>query len=944
MRKALIVLIVFINTCSLSLYAQKNTDVGINRQTGLPLDPTLRKGVLENGMTYYIKYNNYPEGYANFQIFHAVGALEEEDNQNGLAHFLEHLAFNGLKHFPGKSMLNYMEGIGIKFGANLNAATAQEYTQYMINNAPTSREGIIDTCLVVLHDWSGFILCDQDEIDAERGVIQSERRSRGGSRLRVADAVAPYVYKDSKYAVRNIIGSAEVVDTFKREELMAFYRKWYYPEMQAIAVVGDFDIDLMEKKIKALFSTIPPSPVNIVKPACTLPDNKKMIYKQFCDKEVTSSSVEILFKHPAVEKGERNKEGRYIQSFLINRVVSMMNNRVYDIIKNGDYPVNSVSYGYVSLTQDRDAFSASAEIKRGGDNIKPAAEFLIKESERLRRYGFTATELEREKADALRNIDKMYNERGKQTNGSFTKQYLNNFINNTPVLETKYKCDLLRDVVNSFTLVKANEIVKQLFTQENIISVLVANSEDSCGIPSEEEMSAYIAGMDKLNVSPFVEKELPSSLLEAEPTPGKIVSSKKIKFGAVEWTLSNGAKVFVLPVDTGKEEVQMSACDWGGRSLTSDEEFISSAFLSTVLQSSGAGRFNSTDLSKMTRGKIVYVTPQFSEFDEIFDCATTVSDYETMLEEVYLYFTEPRFDKDAFERDKAKMKQNLTARKDEPFSYLVDTVTYARGNFHKRASNLILNPDDVDKIDLEVIKNLYRKHFDNPADFLWFFTGPLDTVKAKPIIEKYIGGLPDGHHKEKWADVGKRPPVGTLNIDFKKRMETPKATTFIEYTSLNFEYSQRISTLMRILQGILDIRFNELIREDKGGAYSIDTEGSISLLPVPVTRMIVSFTTDQEQMNELRSIVFSELDRLVKEGVDPSDLQKSKEYILKVQKQNLENTMYWHYVLVNYVRNGYDFYTGWEDILNSITAEEIRQVLEKLVNEKNIVSVTMRPE
>ena len=944
MKNKIIVLITLTFVCVSSLYAQTTKQAVINLKAELPVDPSLRKGVLKNGMTYYIKYNNFPKGYANFQIFHAVGALQEENNQNGLAHFLEHLAFNGLKHFPQKSMLNYMESIGVKFGANLNASTSQEYTQYMVNNIPTTREGIIDTSLLVLHDWSGFILCEQQEIDAERGVIQEERRSRSGSQLRVSDAVAPYVYKDSKYALRNVIGSKEVIDTFKREELIAFYKKWYYPEMQAIAIVGDFDIDLMEKKVKALFSTIPSSPVKIVKNSYPLPDNAKLIYKQFCDKEVTGSSVEILFKHPAVARDKKNIGETYVHAFRRHLVTSMMNDRLNNIIKDGDYPANSIDYGYNSLTESRDVFSISADIKRGAENIKPAIEMLFKESEQIKKYGFTQKEFGRIKADALRNIEKTYNERDKQTHGSIINQYLNNFIKNSPVLETTYYCKLLRQAINTFTLDQANKMVKELFTRENIISVIVTNTDESCGIPTEAEMNSYLLGMDKLEVVPFTEKELPTSLLEKEPTPGKIINSKKVKFGATEWTLSNGAKVYVLPTDYKKDEIQMSAYDCGGRSIVSDDDYISSALLSTAITCSGAGKFSATELSKMLNGKIIYITPLFTEFEEIIDCFSAPSDYETMLQVVYLYLTEPRFDAEAIEREKVKMKQNLIARKKEPFSYLMDTVTYARSNFHKRSSNLILNPDDVDKIDLDVIKNLYKTHFNNPADFLWFFTGSIDTTKAKPIIEKYIGGLPDVHHKDKWNDIGKRPPVGVLNVDFKQKMENPKATTFIEYTSQKCEYSYRLSTIMRIIQGILDIRFTQLIREDKGGAYTIDTEGSISMLPVPVMHMIVSFNTKPELMDEFRSIVFTELDRLVKEGIDPTDMQKSKEYIFKVQKQNLVSNNYWHWAMINYIRNGYDSYTGWEDVLNSITPEEIRQVLEKLVKENNVVNVTMRPE
>lgn len=908
----------------------------------LTQDPALRTGVLKNGMTYYIRYNNYPPGYVDFQIFHAVGAMQEEDNQNGLAHFLEHLAFNGLQHFPGKTLMNYMEKIGVKFGANLNAATSLDYTQYMINSVPVSREGILDTCLLVLHDWSGSILCEQDEIDAERGIIQQERRSRGGAPYRISQLVSPAVYKGSKYAVRNVIGSEAVIDTFKREELMTFYKKWYYPQLQAISIVGDVDVDKTEQKVIALFSAIPGPGKPLERERHLIPDNDELIYVACTDKEAVDNSVEIIFKHPAVPDSLNCIDTYYMLGYKKYLVTVLMNNRMNDKFRDGDYCAKSIDFSYSRLGGDKDVFSMSAGAKSGSGNIKKTFEMLLEEGERFVRYGFTPGEIERVKRMALRSIESTLSGKDKRSNNSFTKQHSANFLSGQPVLALEDYCNLLKRTLEEFSLAEANALVKSFFINKNQIAVFTANSAYEKEIPAEQVVKKALNERGLIAVEPFTDTALPASLIQDAPVPGKIISGKNLKYNIREWILSNGAKVYVLPTTLKKDDIQFACFRWGGHSLLSDADFASARLMTSAVTCSGVGDFTATQLKQMLSGKIVYVTPVLGEFYHGLDCATTPADLEAMLQVVYLHFTAPRFDPESFAIYKNKMKENLTVRTSNPFSALMDSVTLIRGNYHPRASNLILNPGEVDQVSLERIKELYPVFFGNPADFKWFITGAVDTVSLRPLLEKYIGSLRGNGGELMWKDVNKRPPQGRYVSDFSKKMETPKSTTFIEYTSLNCGYSYRLSTAMRLIQGILEIRFNELIREEKSGTYSVDIEGSLSRLPVPVMHLIVSFESAPGRMDELRKAVFEEMKKIAEQGVDPKALEKTREYMLKIYKENQLSNNYWQSIMLDYIRNGQDNQDGSLEILNSITAEEIQTIIRQLVNESNVADITMR--
>jgi zinc protease len=933
-----ILALLLITMSGLSTYAQIKPDAA------LPTDPKLRVGKLPNGLTYYIRHNNFPKGLADFQIFHSVGAMQEEDNQNGLAHFLEHQAFKGLAHFPGKSMTNYMEKIGVKFGENLNAATTTDYTRYMINQVPISRQGIIDTCLLVLSDWSGSITANPEAVDSERGVIKEEWRMRGGVDYRINQGLSPYFFKGSKYAIRSVIGDMKIIETFKQEELLDFYHKWYRPDLQAVAIVGDFDVDAMEAAVKKLFSKLPKAVNPTAKTAYPLPDNKELIYGTYSDKEASSSSISLMFKHPQQKWADRQKPSTYTLGYQYAIITSMMNSRWEELSHKKDFAIKGLQYGFGSFVADKDVFSVSADVKPGVANIMPAFDMMLSETERFKRYGFTKGELDLVKANFKRRLERSYLERDKKPNNNFIESYMNNFLENTPMISAEVSYKLFTQVLDNFTLAQANAMLKGLFTEQNVIATVVTSTEDAAGIPSRELVVKKLAGMSALPVEIYKDKALVKLEPKTAPKPGKVISEQKVEFGATLWTLANGAKVYLLPTPHKKDELMMTAYSKGGHSVMNDKDYFSARLLTTAMLTSGVGNLSSTELSNALAGKIVYVTPFLSELSESIDCSTTPSDAETMLKLVYMYFTEPRFDEAAFKMDMKKTKENLVSRKKNPFSALQDSVTYIRSNHHYRSSNLILDANDIDKVDFSKMKDIHKQVFGNPADFVFVFTGAIDLVKVKPMIEEYVGGLSATHRKDEWRDVGKRSPKGPVTIEIKQKMETPKSTTFIEYTR-EAPYSFRRAITMQLLQGIIDIRFNKLLRDERSGVYSTMSEASIVQDPLSKLQLIVSFETDPKLMDELTKVVHQELKRLAVEGVDAADLAKGREFMNKSRIQRTTNNGYWHHILYTYAtKNGVNNDKDAERVLNEIDAKEVKAILAEILEPNNVVTVTMRPE
>ena len=909
----------------------------------IQMDTSVRFGKLKNGIIYYIKSNDFHKGYADFQMFHSVGAMQEEDNQNGLAHFLEHMAFKGLKHFPGQSLINYMESLGVKFGANLNASTTTDYTRYILNEVPLSRQSIIDSCLLVLTDWSGSISATAEDIETERGIIQEEWRTRTGSDVRIGQALAPFYFKGSKYAERSVIGDMDIIRNFKREELLDFYHKWYRPDLQAIAIVGDFDAAMMEKAVIRQLSKIPATKNPVPKIAYSIPDNIKLIYGTVTDKEIANASISLLIKHNQVSNSAKNSKEGYVHNFVNNVLIWMMNRRWNEIADNKELILKSLNFSYGSFEGDKDVFSVGAEVKTGNGNILPAIDSMLYEAERFRRFGFTHEEFQLAKLNFGKQIERRYAERNRRSNQDYAQRFFENFIEQRPVISAEESYTLLKQALDTLSLDAANSSVKKFFKDDNQIMIVVAPEGQAKEIPSEKAVASKLTNLPKSNITQYTSPSNSQLTPSQRPKAGSIVGHQKGPFKSTIWKLSNGASVYLLPTDYKKEEILFEVFNTGGLSTLNDKDFYSGRLVSSAVTASGVGKLTSAELSRTLTGKVAYVTPYYNEYYKGFTGSTTPSDLETALKLLYMYFTEPRFEREDFDLMIKKIKDNLEARKKNPFSALQDSVFLWRENLSPRASSLILNPKEADWVGFEKVISIYKSAFANPGDFSFVFTGAFDTTEIKPLIEKYIGGLNGIHREDQWRDIGKRPPLGEKTIDFRNKMETPKSTVFMEYTGFA-PYTVRKASLMQIIQGVFETRMKVILRDENSGVYTPQLEARFHELPVGKLSLIVSFDTQPALIDTLIKAAQSEINRLAQKGVSPEDFEKSREYFIKSYSQGFTNNSFWQYVLSTYAKTGRDQYTGYIDMLRSLNPQEATSLLQELVEKDNLLKIIMRPE
>ncbi len=904
----------------------------------IPLDPAVRYGKLPNGMTYYIRYNALPEKRGEFHIVHNAGAILEEDNQDGLAHFLEHMAFNGIAHFPGNTMMNYLEANGMKFGANVNAGTGTDNTAYMLTDVPLRREGLIDTCLLILHDWSGSILCSQEEIDAERGVITEEWRTRRNAATRAQFAFMPVMYKGSQYAKRTIIGSLDVIQHFKRQELLDFYHKWYRPDLQAVIIVGDFDVDMMEAKVKKIMGDIP-TPVNPApRPTYTIPDNKEPLVAIYTDPEITSTSFAMYIKRDATKPENKNWE-YYRSNLVMNLTNGMISSRTRELMQQENLPLTGLSIGYSGFRDGKRSFYCGFTAKPG--KVNEAARMALAEVERVDRYGFLPSELERAKTNLKRNVETMYAERNKQRSNNYISEYTNNFLENEPAPSVEEIYKFVNEMLGGITVDEVNNTVKAAITDENRIVTLSAPESEKVNLPTEEGLLALVAQSETAELKPYVDVENNQPLLAKEPKAGTVKKEKVLsQFGATEWTLSNGAKVVFKTTDFKADEITISGTSKGGYSLLPDSELASAKVFSAVVNGMGLGNFGPIELSKALTGKKASVSVSLRDNAENLFGSASPQDLETMLQLVYLKFTQPRFDQTVLNTFIERQKVALEQAKESPDAAFRDSISIVRVNNHPRMQPFSLN--DLAKVDFKQLEKIYKDRFCDPANFTFVFVGNIDVKTFKPLVEKYIASLPSVKRNETWKDLGVRPPKGKVDKEFKRELKTPKVSVFVEFTG-PLDNTQRNRIAAPVLGDILRMRYTKSIREEKGGAYSVSAGGYFSEEPVPGYSISVSFDTNEKQAREMVDIVSIELKKIAEEGPLADDLQKVKEFRLKSYDQNLKENGYWSGTISSYYWSGKDESATYRKTLENLSTADIQALAKKIVEQGNTAEVLMWP-
>ena len=910
-------------------------------QTPAPVDPAWRIGTLDNGMKYYIRKNAKPEGKACFWIAHDIGALHETYNQNGLAHFLEHMAFNGLKHFPGKTMLEYMQSIGCLFGRNINAGTGQMLTRYLLTDVPISREGIIDTCLLILHDWSGHILCEPEELDAERGVIREEWRTSQSASLRVSQERAKTLYPGTPYATRTIIGDTSIINNFTQNDILDFYNDWYRPNLQAVVIVGDFDVNMMENKVKTLFSTLT-NPENMkTKVEFNVPDNIEPMINVYKDPELTQNSIALAIKFPAkFNKTNRNTEECFRYDLVNSYISYLFSVRISEAQRNPEAKFMGASTGIRRFAGDRDAFVLSVATKN--NELEDGFEEVLGLVEQAKRFGFTSGELERAKTNLLQRAESSYAERNNNNSSIYDSQAISNFQDNAALLSEEQMLNLIKKFNGGIQVEEINSLLKEVIVYgPNTIIFASGPQKEDVNIPNDEILSIKMYGAAKKEVFPYEDIVADQPLIAKTIKAGRVTKeSKNAAMDAVEWTLSNGAKVVLKTTPFREDEIVFTGYSFGGLSTLSIADWEATRNMMSIVNNSGVGEFNRTTLSKMMTGKRVSASPSISDLSQNISGSCSPKDLETMLQLVYLYFTAPRFDPNEFDISIGQLRNSLKNQSAEPSIALSDTLNNYMTNYNPRAKTL--TEDDLDKLSFTKIQEVYKQRFANPGAFTFIFLGNIDLKTAKPLIEKYLGGL-SGNKKETYTDLNKYPVKGEVKQHFKRRMNTDKASVRINYSGEMANTAENTMALS-YLSSILRLRYTEEIREKRGGTYGATVSGSFSTLPKETCNLRISFDTDPNMMEELVGVVYDEIKKIADNGPLADDFQKTEGNMKSQFEQNQKENSYWSNVLLNYYYYGKDTHNTWEKTFAKTDAKAIQDFAKELLKQNNIIEIVMLPE
>ena len=906
----------------------------------LPVDSAVRVGKLENGLTYYIRHNEYPKQRAEFHIAQAVGATMEEDHQNGLAHFLEHMAFNGTEHFEGKGIIEYFESIGVNFGGNINAYTSLDETVYRLSEVPTIREGIIDSALLVMHDWACGLSLLEDEIDNERGVIREEWRTGMGASRRMWKNSNMLKYPGSRYAVRDVIGDTAVINNFTYDALRDYYKKWYGPDNQAIIVVGDIDVDQIEQKIKALWADVPARVNRGERPLYSVDDNKEPIVAIVRDKEAQNTRIELEFKKDKLPREIRGTDFAYLQSELLDLICEMLNNRFSELSMDPNASFTAAGLFYGETVKEKDAFTAVYIAKQGHE--MQAYKDLLTQLEKMRRYGFTNFELDLVKKDLLSYYEKAYNERGTVRNISRAQECIRHYLDGAPMPGEEWEYQTMQQILPTIPVEVLNDIAKQLITDENLIIAFQAPIE--AALSNESEAIELLSAVKSEEIEAPEEKSVRENLVENTPKAGKIkkVVSNQV-LGTTEWTLSNGIRVIVKPTEFKQDEILFSASSKGGMSLVATEDLVSAAIATDVISVSGLADMSDTDLQQVLTGKNVHLSTSINSNTETIDGGSTVKDLETLLQLNYLYFTASRRDEEAYKMLVSVLESQLANRDKNPKAAFLDSIQMMSSNYSPRT--VIFNKSTLERANLDKSLEIYKARFANPADFIFTFVGNInpDDERFKQLVCTWLGGMKTSKNKEVVRDNGVRVPEGINKNYFTRKMETKTASNRIQYTSYDIPYTLANELNMEMIGRILSTRYLESIREREGGSYGVGCGGGLNFYPVNTAYLIMQFDTDPEKQEKLMSIIHEEVNTIVNDGPLAKDLNKEKESMLKDFQEDLEKNSYWDRVLYMNYMYGINYITDYKATVEAITAESVQATLKKLLASGNMFEVVMLP-
>jgi len=932
----LLVALVALQIISTTAYGQ-----GIDLGARIPADTAAIVGRLPNGMTYYIRRNAKPAGQAEFFLARHVGAIDESDAQQGLAHFLEHMSFDGTKNFPGNRIIDYLETIGVKFGANLNAATGVESTVFNISRVPLLREGIVDSVLLILHDWSSQLTLDSAAIDKERGVIVEELRTRNSASRRLWEKSAPILYDSSKYSYRNLIGYEDYLKTFPHGELTDFYHTWYRTDNQAVIVVGDFDPKVMQQKVARTLSDIPASRMPTPREVIPIRANVEPLVFVGSDPEQQTSDISIFIKRPPIPRDERDLVKTERTNIMDQLITSMVNYRLTEIVQKPDAPFVSAGSGSGSLTETSDVFLMRCTAREG--EIDKALRALYTELERIIRHGFTQGELDIVRSDFISDQRQAYQNRADRFNSQFVDRYIDNFFDGSPIPDASYEWKLDSALVYPMTLDEVNALARQNITRENQVIIIYSPQKAGLLIPTESDVREAIEAVRASDIAPYKESVVAKELTGKLPKSSKVVKEQTdTRMGATAWTLGNGIRVVWKRTDFMADQIVMKANSYGGLSLVPNNELVSGCLLTSVVGNSGVGQFDATELMKQLAGKNVSLDPDVSNFENGFSGSCAVADLETMFQLLYLSFTEPRFTREDFGVTIDKMATRLQNARTNPNFIMQDSLVRTLYNNNPRRN--IIDLDRLGQARFEQMAPIYKTLYGNPGDFTYIFVGSVDPAVLKPLVEKYLGALPARKTSLTWRDDKARPVKGEVSSTFSVKMEQPKSSVAHIYTGGGVDYTLENLVTMSALKQVLDMRCIETIRQDKSGTYGVAVSGILTQVPTPRYTLALSFDTNAAMADELAEMLHQQVLTLASAGVTAEELSKIKEYMLKQRRDDLKRNGPWLGYLDNWYTNHIDMVAGYEDLVSGLTSDKIKAMAAKIVADGNICRIRMNPK
>ncbi len=903
----------------------------------IPLDPAIRTGKLPNGFTYYIRKNIEPKNRVQLYLANKIGSIMENDDQRGLAHFMEHMGFNGTKNFPKNDLVNYLQKAGVRFGADLNAYTSFDETVYQLP-IPSDDPEVLKNGIQIMRDWAQDATLDPAEIDKERGVVLEEKRLGKGAQQRMQDKYLPMLFNNSRYSDRLPIGTEDVLKNFSAETIKQFYKDWYRPDLQALIVVGDIDVDAMEQTIKAKFSDLknPAKPRQRTKYSISLLNKNQFI--AVTDKEFPVSVAQIMIKHP---ESKLITTTDYRNSILRSLFNSMIGTRFADMSKQADPPFLQAGANISGFLAGLDMYNVFVVAKPG--EMERGFKAILTETERVQRFGFTQTELDRAKQSYLTNMESAFKEKDKTPSESLVNEYLRHFLEQeaSPGIEYEYK--MANSMTGGISLSDVNNLAKKYITDVNRDVIIMGPEKDKDNLPDEAKVESWISGIKQSNINAYVDQVSDKPLLSAKLSGGKVVSESKIpEIGVTEFKLSNGVKVVLKPTDFKNDEISFSAFSAGGSSLYSDADFQSALYATAIIRNGGLGEFNSVQLPKLLSGKKVSVSPYIMERFEGISGSTSPKDIETALQLTYLYFTQPRKDAETFKGLIAQQKGGLANRGNDPNSVFADSVAAILGNYNVRRTGPSV--EKINQVSLDRAFEIYKDRFADASDFTFVFVGSFNPAELRPLLEQYLGSLPSSSRKETAKDLEIQIPAGKIDKKIYKGQE-PKASVRLVFSG-DYTWSEKHNNQLNALAEVLTIKLIERLREDEGGVYGVGARASYTKFPKGRYSFSISFGCAPENVEKLISSTLDEINKIRVNGALAGDIEKFIAEETRTTETQLKDNGFWLGYLTSQLQNEDEpkQVLSYLESLKELSPEALKATVQYRLNPDNFIRIVLLPE